>query len=150
MQVCGPFKRLEKHFTHWNPWLDYAVCVVYQEPRGEKTAIENLQNLKTVFSEKGADGVGEQLDAMDREAVRRLTSAAGLPLRAGGKMLVASELRSALQDYVTVTLCADGEEQAGNLHRSDRDQLCKEHVVWNFESLQLDMRACCRFLSSST
>ena len=54
MQVCGPFKRLEKHFTHWNPWLDYAVRVVYQEPRGEKTAIENLQNLKTVFSEKGA------------------------------------------------------------------------------------------------
>ena len=124
--------------------------MVDQEPRGEKTAVEELQHLKTVFSEKGADGVREHLDAMSAKALRTLTSAAGLPRRAGGKDHVTSELRSALLAHVAVTLCADGEEQAGNLQHSDRDQLCKEHVLWNFESLQLDMRACCRFLCSST
>ena len=67
MQVCGPFKRLGKHFTHWNPWLCYAVCVVDQEPGGEKTAIEQLEYLKAVFSEEGADGVGEQLHAVVRD-----------------------------------------------------------------------------------
>ena len=135
MQVCGPFKRLEKHFTHWNPWLDYAVCVVYQEPRGEKTAIEQLQYLKDVFSEEGADGVGEQLRSMDINALRTVTSAAGLSIRAGGRRCSAAELRSALKDHLASALGADGEEQAGNLQHSDRDQLCKEHVLWNFENL---------------
>ena len=135
-------------FADWNPWLCYAVCVVDQEPRGDKTAVGELQYLKTVFAEKGADGVQEHLDAMSAKALRTLTLAAGLPRRAGGKDHVTSELRSALLAHVAVTLCADGEEQAGNLQHSDRDQLCKEHVLWNFESLQLGMRACCRFLSS--
>ena len=91
-------------FADWNPWLCYAVCVVDQEPRGEKTAVEELQYLKTVFSEKGAHGVREHLHAMNAKALRTLTSAAGLPLRAGGKMRVASELRSALLAHVAVTL----------------------------------------------
>ena len=122
--------------------------MVDQEPRGEKTAIEQLQSLKDVFSEKGADGVGEQLECMERDTLRKVTAAAGLSCRAGGKLRSAAELRSALKDHLAGALGADGEEQAGNLHHSDRDQLCKVHVPWNFESLRLDMRACCRFLCS--
>ena len=124
--------------------------MVDQEPRGEKTAIEQLQYLKGVFSEEGADGVGEKLQFMDRDTLRTVASAAGLSLQAGGKLRSAAELRSTLKDHLAGALGAGGDEQAGSLHHSDRDQLCKEHVVWNFESLQLDMRACCRFLCSST
>ena len=67
------------------------MCVVDLEPRGEKTAIEQLEYLKAVFSEEGADGVGEKLYAMDAEALRILTSAAKLPLRAGGKVRSVAE-----------------------------------------------------------
>ena len=122
----------------------YDVCVVDQEPRGGKTAIiGQWEYLKAVFSEEGADGVGEKLHSMDRDTLRTVASAAGLSLRAGGKLRSAAELRSALKDHLAGALGADGEEQAGNLHHLDRDQLCKEHVMWKFESLQLDMRACC-------
>ena len=126
----------------------YDVCVVDQEPRGGKTAIGQWEYLKAVFSEAGADGVGEKVRSMDRDTLRTVASAAGLSLRAGGKLRSAAELRSALKDHLAGALGADGDEQAGSLHHSDRDQLCKEHVLWNFESLQLDMRACCRFLCS--
>ena len=126
----------------------YDVCVVDQEPRGGKTAIGQWEYLKAVFSEEGADGVGEKVRSMDRDTLRTVASAAGLSLRAGGKLRLAAELRSALKDHVASALGADGDEQVGNLQHSDRDQLCKEHVLWKFESLQLDMRACCRFLSS--
>ena len=36
------------------------LCVVDQEPRGEKTAVEKLQYVKTVFSENGADWLAMQ------------------------------------------------------------------------------------------
>ena len=117
--------------------------MVDQEPRGEKTAIEQLQYLKAVFSEQGIDGVGEQLMSMDINALRTVTAAAGLSIRSDGKWRSAAELLSALKNHVASVLGADGQEQAGNVHHSDRDQLCKEHVLWKFESLQLDMRVCC-------
>ena len=126
----------------------YDVCVVDQEPRGGKTAIGQWEYLKAVFSEEGADGVGEKVRSMDRDTLRTVASAAGLSLRAGGKLRSVAELRSALKDHVASALGADGDEQVGNLQHSDRDQLCKEHVLWNFESLQLGMRAGCRFLAS--
>ena len=110
--------------------------------------MEKLEYLKAVFSEEGADGVAEKLRSMDRDTLRTVTSAAGLSIRAGGQRRSAAELRSGLKDHVASALGAQDEEQAGNLHHSDRDQLCKEHVLWNFESLQLGMRAGCRFLSS--
>ena len=104
------------------------MCEIDQEPRGEKTAVEELQHLKTVFSEKGADGVREHLDAMSAKALRTLTSAAGLPRRAGGKKHVTSELRSALLAHVAETLCADGEEQARNLHHLICRRQSKERI----------------------
>ena len=126
----------------------YDVCVVDQEPRAGKTAIGEWEYLKAVFSEEGAAGVGEKLQSMDRDTLRTVTSAAGLSIRAGGQRCSAAELRSALKDHLASAFGADGEEQAGKVHHSDRNQLCKEHVLWNFESLQLGMRACCRFLCS--
>ena len=117
--------------------------MVDQEPRGEKTAIEQLEYLKAVFSEQGIDGMGEQLQSMDINALRTVTAAAGLSIRSDGKWRSAAELLSALKNHVASVLGADGQEQAGNVHHSDRDQLCKEHVLWKFESLQLDMRVCC-------
>ena len=102
--------------------------MVDQEHRGEKTAVEELQYLKTVFSEKGAAGAREHLDAMSAKALRTLTSAAGLPRRAGGKKHVTSELRSALLAHVAVTLCADGEEQARNLHHLICRRQSKERI----------------------
>ena len=113
----------------------YDVCVVDQEPRGGKTAIGQWEYLKAVFSEEGADGVGEKVRSMDRDTLRTVASAAGLSLRAGGKLRSAAELRSALKDHVASALGADGDEQVGNLQHSDRDQLCKEHVLWKFENL---------------
>ena len=117
--------------------------MVDQEPRGEKAAIEQLEYLKAVFSEQGIDGMGEQLQSMDINALRTVTAAAGLSIRSDGKWRSAAELLSALKNHVASVLGADGQEQAGNVHHSDRDQLCKEHVLWKFESLQLDMRVCC-------
>ena len=118
----------------------YAVRVVDQEPRGEKTAIEQLQYLKDVFSEEGAEGVGEQLRSMDINALRTVTSAAGLSCRAGGKLRSAAELRSALKDHLAGVLGANGDEQAGNhdlcpwpasvLARRRGDASCSRHVAF--------------------
>ena len=91
-------------------------------------AMEQLEYLKAVFTEEGADGVGKQLQSMGINALRTLTSAAGLPLRAGGKLRPASDLRSAVKDHVTRSLGADGEEQAGNLHHSVFCRLSKERI----------------------
>ena len=77
-----------------------------------------MQYLKAVFSEEGADGVGTQLQCMEQDTLRKVTAAAGLSLRAGGKLRSVAELRSALQDHVASTLGAEDEEQAGNLHHS--------------------------------
>ena len=90
-----------------------AVCVVDRQPRGEHAAMEKLEYLKAVFSEEGADGVGEKLQSMDINALRTVTSAAGLSIRAGGQRLSAAELRSGLKDHVASALGADGQEQAG-------------------------------------
>ena len=78
--------------------------MVDQEPGGEKTAIEQLEYLKAVFSEEGADGVGEQLQSMDRDTLRTVTAAAGLSRRAGGKLRSVAELRFALKDHVASAL----------------------------------------------
>ena len=102
--------------------------MVDQEPRGEKTAIEQLQYLKAVFSEQGIDGMGEQLQSMDINALRTVTAAAGLSIRSDGKLRPASELRSAVKDHVTRSLGADGEEQAGNLHHSVCCRLSKKRI----------------------
>ena len=116
------------------------MCVVYQEPRDEKTAIEQLQSLKDVFSEKGADGVGEQLECMERDTLRKVTAAAGLSCRAGGKLRSAAALRSALKDHLAGVLGANGDEQAGNhdlcpwpasvLARRRGDARCSRHVAF--------------------
>ena len=67
MQDRGPLKRLGKHFTHWNPLVCYAVCVVDQEPQRRQAAIDKLQYLKAVFSEDDADGLGEQLHGLGEQ-----------------------------------------------------------------------------------
>ena len=118
----------------------YDVCVVDQEPRGGKTAIGQWEYLKAVFSEEGADGVGEKLQSMDRDTLRTVASAAGLSLRAGGKLRSAAELRSALKDHLAGVLGANGDEQAGNhdlcpwpasvLARRRGDARCSRHVAF--------------------
>ena len=122
----------QRFYTLQSLGVLYDVCVVDQEPRGDKTAIEQLEHLKAVFSEEGADGVGEKLYAMDAQALRILTSAAKLPLRAGGKVRSVAELRSMLQDHVASALGADDEEQAGNLHHSPCRPLSEERVQYMF------------------
>ena len=106
------------------------VCVVDQEPQRREAAMDKLQYLKGVFEEEGADGVGEQLHAMDAEALRILTSAAKLPLRAGGKVRSVAELRSMLQDHVASALGADDEEQAGNLRHPFCRPLSSERIQY--------------------
>ena len=92
----------------------FAVGIVDQEPRGSEAAMEELQSLAAVFSGDGADRVREELQSMDINALRRVSSAAGLPLRAGVKRLPASDLRSDLLSHVSSASGADGPEQAGN------------------------------------
>ena len=86
------------------------VCVVDQEPQRREAAMDKLQYLKGVFEEEGAYGVGEQLHAMDAEALRRLTLAAKLPLRAGSKNLSVSQtaLVSHVIDQLTHEKIAKG------------------------------------------
>ena len=94
--------------------------MVDQEPGGEKTAIEQLEYLKAVFSEEGADGVGEQLQSMDRDTLRTVTAAAGLSRRAGGKLRSVAEWRFALKDHVASALAEAFPviSQCGPLHFS--------------------------------
>ena len=106
----------------------HAVCVVDQEPRGEKAAIEQLEYLKAVFSEQGIDGMGEQLQSMDINALRTVTAAAGLSIRSDGKLRPASELRAAVKDHVASALGADGQEQAGKVYHSVCRPLSKERI----------------------
>ena len=70
--------------------------------RGEHAAMEKLEYLKAVFSEEGAEGVGEKLDSTDRDTLRTVTVAAGLSLRAGGKRRSVAELRSAWRSILPV------------------------------------------------
>ena len=109
-----------------------AVCVVDQQPRGEHAAMEKLEYLKAVFSEEGADGVGEKLQSMDINALRTVTSAAGLSRRADGKLISAAELCSALRNHLASALGADDEAQAGNLHHSVCRPLSKERIQYRF------------------
>ena len=88
--------------------------------------MEKLEYLKAVFSEKGAEGVGEKLESTDRDTLRTVTVAAGLSLRAGGKRRSVAELRSALAEHIASAPGADDEEQAGNLRHSFCRPLCSE------------------------
>ena len=78
--------------------------------RGEHAAMEKLEYLKAVFSEEGAEGVGEKLESTDRDTLRTVTVAAGLSLRAGGKRRSVAELRSALAEHIASAPGADEEE----------------------------------------
>ena len=98
--------------------------------RGEHAAMEKLEYLKAVFSEEGAEGVGEKLESTDRDTLRTVTVAAGLSLRAGGKLRSVAELRSALAEHVASAPGADDEEQAGNLHHSFCRPLSSERIQY--------------------
>ena len=90
--------------------------------------MKKLESLTAAYPRECVDGVREELLCTSIDFLRKVHAAAGLPLRAGGKLLPASDSRPALLSHVASASGADGQEQAGNLHDLDCYPLCKERI----------------------
>ena len=72
------------------------MCFPCQAASSNNTGMETLQRLKEILADEGCGRVEEELEGFSRDILRRVSTAANVPVNVSGRSRTMSELRSAL------------------------------------------------------